>query len=157
MCSSDLISSSPQTHFDRHRERRHSPIASYRIEPGMRGFRIAPMLTSCNTEAALVWGGFAQFRSLIVRVLCPTCSEYSQFEAIEVPARGRLIMCQSCDVVWTVKPAEVLEDLPSEAKEPRVESDDFAPPAPSSRKLLAAAISSFVIADRKSTRLNSSH
>ena len=104
------------------------------------------MLTSCNTEAALVWGGFAQFRSFIVRVLCPTCSEYSQFEAIEVPARGRLIMCQSCDVVWTVKPAEVLEDLPSEAKEPHVQSDDFAPPAPGSRKLLAAAIGSFVIA-----------
>ncbi len=80
-----------------------------------------------------------------MRVLCPTCSEYSQFEAIDVPARGRLIMCQSCDLVWTVRPAEVLEDLPSEAQADPVKSDNTAPPAPRSRKLLAAAIGSFVL------------
>lgn len=80
-----------------------------------------------------------------MRVLCPSCGEYTQFEAIEVPARGRLIMCQSCDLVWTVKPAEVLENLPSEAQEFPVQSDDAAPPAPRSRKRLAAAVGSILI------------
>lgn len=80
-----------------------------------------------------------------MRVLCPTCSEYSQFEAIDVPARGRLIMCGSCDLVWTVRPAEVLEDLPSEAQDDSFRSDNTAPPAPRSRRLLAAAIGSIAL------------
>ena len=81
-----------------------------------------------------------------MRVLCPTCGEHSQFEAIDVPARGRLIMCQSCDLVWTVRPAEVLEDLPSEAQEDPVQSNNAAQPAPRSRRLLAAAIGSLALA-----------
>lgn len=103
------------------------------------------MLTSCDSVAALIQDSFAQFRSVIVRVLCPTCSEYSQFEAIDVPARGRLIICQSCDLVWTVRPADVLEDLPSEAQDNPASSEDTPPPALRSRKLMAAATGSIAL------------
>lgn len=81
-----------------------------------------------------------------MRVLCPTCGEYSQFEAIDIPARGRLIMCESCDLVWTLRPAEVLDDLPSEAQDDPVQSGGTAPAAHRSRKLLAAAIGSLALA-----------
>jgi hypothetical protein len=71
-----------------------------------------------------------------VRVLCPTCGEASQFETINVPSRGRLIICQGCDLVWTVRPSDVLEDLPSETPHsPATTSNDLPAPTRSRRRM----------------------
>lgn len=75
-----------------------------------------------------------------MRVLCPTCRETSQFEAIDVPAKGRLVLCQSCDLVWTVRPGEVLEDLPTEAPAKPAATLSNAPAPNLSRKLMAMTV-----------------
>lgn len=83
-----------------------------------------------------------------MRVLCPTCGETSQIEAIEVPPRGRLLMCDSCDLIWTVRPHEILPDGPviGSASAPAPVTPRNAAPSRPRRYTLAATAAASVLA-----------